>query len=162
MVSHIHNGIYLGSKSALELADDLRADGLRAVVRLDRAFPLTLASSHWPPDFSVLYLPIEDAAPVPDGVFAKVTDFMHQHLSGEEKVLVHCQMGISRSATMVLAYLIEYENMSLPEAFKLVRANRSIVWPHMALIRSLVEHYKLPYTPNQMSSEEFLAKLLDG
>lgn len=162
MISHIHNGIYLSGKAALEQANDLRADGVRAVVRLDRVFPLSLPSSHWPGDFSVLHLPIEDGAPVPDGVFRQVTDFMHQHLSNGEKVLVHCQMGISRSTTMVLAYLIEHEGMSLPQAFQVVRAGRPGVWPHMALIRSLVAHYKLPYTANQMSSEEFLVKLLDG
>jgi protein-tyrosine phosphatase len=160
MISHIHKGIYQSGKSALEQSEQLRADGIRAVVRLDRAWPVSLMSAHWPADFSVLYVPFDDGTPVPEGVFEKVTPFMHEALSGGGKVLVHCQMGISRSTTMVLAYLIEYEGMSLPDAFRLVHQARPLVWPHMALIRSLAEHYRLPYSANELANDEFLARML--
>ncbi|CAF0730379.1 unnamed protein product, partial [Brachionus calyciflorus] len=43
------------------------------------------------------------------------------------KILVHCAMGISRSATIVIAYLINRYDMSLNEAFDFVKSRRSIV-----------------------------------
>lgn len=42
------------------------------------------------------------------------------------KVLVHCAMGLSRSATLVLAYLMIHENMKLEDAIEAVSANRNI------------------------------------
>lgn len=42
------------------------------------------------------------------------------------KVFVHCAMGLSRSSTLVLAYLMIHENMSLADAIKGVSANRNI------------------------------------
>ncbi|XP_068611025.1 dual specificity protein phosphatase 13B-like [Brachionichthys hirsutus] len=42
------------------------------------------------------------------------------------KVFVHCAMGLSRSPTLVLAYLMIRENTTLPGAIKAVSANRNI------------------------------------
>ncbi|KAI4886362.1 hypothetical protein NFI96_004712 [Prochilodus magdalenae] len=42
------------------------------------------------------------------------------------KVLVHCAMGLSRSSTLVLAYLMIHENMTLVEAIKAVAEYRNI------------------------------------
>ncbi|XP_065495435.1 dual specificity protein phosphatase 13B-like [Caloenas nicobarica] len=42
------------------------------------------------------------------------------------KVFVHCAMGISRSASLVLAFLMIHENMTLVDALKTVSAHRDI------------------------------------
>ncbi|XP_061490845.1 dual specificity protein phosphatase 13B-like isoform X2 [Rhineura floridana] len=42
------------------------------------------------------------------------------------KVLVHCAMGISRSATLVLAFLMICENKNLVDALKTVREHRGV------------------------------------
>ncbi|NXG23253.1 DS13B phosphatase, partial [Grallaria varia] len=42
------------------------------------------------------------------------------------KVFVHCAMGVSRSATLVLAFLMIHENMTLTDALKTVGAHRDI------------------------------------
>ncbi|MEQ2158856.1 Dual specificity phosphatase 29 [Goodea atripinnis] len=42
------------------------------------------------------------------------------------KVLVHCAMGLSRSSTLVLAYLMIHENLTLVDAINAVSANRNI------------------------------------
>ena len=40
--------------------------------------------------------------------------------------------GISRSASVVLAYLMKYERLSLREAYDLVRARRTVADPRKA------------------------------
>ncbi|XP_023804960.1 dual specificity phosphatase DUPD1 isoform X2 [Oryzias latipes] len=42
------------------------------------------------------------------------------------KVFVHCAMGLSRSSTLVLAYLMIHERMTLVDAIKAVSTNRNI------------------------------------
>ncbi|NWV57450.1 DS13B phosphatase, partial [Daphoenositta chrysoptera] len=42
------------------------------------------------------------------------------------KVFVHCAMGVSRSATLVLAFLMIHEHMTLVDALKTVSAHRNI------------------------------------
>ena len=42
------------------------------------------------------------------------------------RIFVHCFQGISRSASLVLAYLMIYQKIPLPEAVTLVRKKRAI------------------------------------
>ncbi|XP_019601564.2 dual specificity protein phosphatase 13B isoform X4 [Rhinolophus sinicus] len=74
-------------------------------------------------DLSVHFLPvaryIRTALSVPQG-----------------RVLVHCAMGVSRSATVVLAFLMIYENMTLEEAIQTVQAHRAIC-PNSGFLRQL-------------------------
>jgi hypothetical protein len=52
---------------------------------------------------------------------------------------VACAAGISRSATLVLAYLMKREGLSLPVACTLVRSVRPIVQPNHGFMWQLVE-----------------------
>ncbi|KAL2078603.1 hypothetical protein ACEWY4_026288 [Coilia grayii] len=52
------------------------------------------------------------------------------------KVFVHCAMGLSRSSTLVLAYLMIHENMTLPDAIKAVAENRNIC-PNQGFLEQL-------------------------
>ncbi|OXB66952.1 hypothetical protein ASZ78_004616 [Callipepla squamata] len=54
------------------------------------------------------------------------------------KVLVHCAMGISRSATLVLAFLMICEDMSLADAIQAVRSHRGIC-PNSGFLEQLRE-----------------------
>ncbi len=55
---------------------------------------------------------------------SEVTEFIHEQLSANKRVLVHCQGGVNRSPAFVIAYLARY-NMSLEDAIVLVRSARS-------------------------------------
>ncbi|KAG7507599.1 dual specificity phosphatase DUPD1-like [Solea senegalensis] len=59
--------------------------------------------------------------------FYQAANFIKNALSSPTgKVFVHCAMGLSRSSTLVLAYLMIHEHMTLVDAFKAVGANRNI------------------------------------
>lgn len=51
-------------------------------------------------------------------------------------VLVHCAVGLSRSATLVLAYLMIRQNMTLVEAIKTVKDHRGVT-PNRGFLRQL-------------------------
>ncbi|VDN13899.1 unnamed protein product [Dibothriocephalus latus] len=59
------------------------------------------------------------------------------------KTLVHCMAGISRSASLVLAYLIRHQNMSLADAYDLVRGVRPFIQPNAGFWRQLISYEEM-------------------
>lgn len=75
---------------------------------------------------------------------------LHQHLDTvadaiEEvrlqggRTLVHCVAGVSRSAALVLGYLVKHRATPLADAFALVRAARPCVRPNSGFFRQLID-----------------------
>jgi hypothetical protein len=71
-------------------------------------------------------------APAPSSV-ASPAPPVHEQRS----VVVHCAMGVSRSASVVIAFLIRHRGMSLVDALALVRARRFVAYPNKGFLRSL-------------------------
>ncbi|ROL54037.1 Dual specificity protein phosphatase 26 [Anabarilius grahami] len=68
--------------------------------------------------------------------FYPASEFIHRALSTGGTVLVHCAVGVSRSATLVLAYLMIRQNMTLVEAIKTVKDHRGVT-PNRGFLRQL-------------------------
>lgn len=74
--------------------------------------------------------------------FDRIADKINEHASQGGRSLVHCVLGVSRSTTLCLAYLMKYKNMSLKSAFDYVSARRPCVRPNSGFWRQLVEYEK--------------------
>ncbi|XP_036055921.1 dual specificity protein phosphatase 13 isoform X1 [Onychomys torridus] len=69
--------------------------------------------------------------------FLPVARYIREALNTpRSRVLVHCAMGVSRSATVVLAFLMICENMTLVDAIQTVQAHRDIC-PNSGFLRQL-------------------------
>ena len=55
-------------------------------------------------------------------------------------VLVHCRAGVSRSASVVLAYMVRFANFNLNDAFVYLRAARPAVTPNLGFMEKLVAY----------------------
>ncbi|XP_061179694.1 uncharacterized protein LOC133206232 isoform X2 [Saccostrea echinata] len=63
--------------------------------------------------------------------------FIKEARNRNSKVLVHCKMGISRSASTVMAYLMKEHRMSRQEAYDYVKEKRSCIMPNSAFWKQL-------------------------
>lgn len=69
--------------------------------------------------------------------FQEVADYIHDAVSQNEKVLVHCVAGVSRSASLVAAYLILTQGYTPLDALKTIRAARPQVNPNESFLNEL-------------------------
>ncbi|XP_023328603.1 dual specificity protein phosphatase 3 isoform X2 [Eurytemora carolleeae] len=69
--------------------------------------------------------------------FNVAADFIQKIVGSEGKVLVHCVQGISRSATIVLAYMMMKKNLTIKESIDQVKSIRSIA-PNEGFMMQLI------------------------
>ncbi|OAA72209.1 Dual specificity phosphatase, catalytic domain protein [Cordyceps fumosorosea ARSEF 2679] len=81
------------------------------------------------PEENHLYVPCLDNSTMNLLPFmARVCDFIDKHATAgaDSNVLVHCQAGVSRSAAVVVAYLMRRDGMALDDAIEAVRERRRV------------------------------------
>lgn len=80
----------------------------------------------------------ESAATEMSSVLRDGADFIHKAIIANGRVLVHCAAGISRSATIVLAYDLIHRKMKLRDAFRDLINRRRVIWPNDGFMGKLI------------------------
>ncbi|XP_071237799.1 dual specificity protein phosphatase 22-A-like isoform X4 [Salvelinus alpinus] len=89
--------------------------------------------------------------------FKESIRFIHECRLNGGACLVHCLAGVSRSTTMVVAYLMTVTTYSWEECLSAVKAVRSFVGPNYGFQHQLQE-----YQMNQVTEPQFVGHGLQG
>lgn len=144
--------LYLGGIDAAVDTARLVDQGIRAVVCCCRE--VEFPSKDENANLEYYRVDVEDMSREPiELFFEEATEFISQFISREQPVLVHCRAGVSRSASIILAYLIRYHNYNLHDAFFLTRSHRRQISPNIGFIEKLIE-WEEKTTGNDASIDE--------
>jgi len=149
--------LYIGDKQFSKDLDKLRAVGITHVVNVT-----TEIRNYYEKDvmFSYFKCPVMDTeSAVLSEYFDAAAQFIHEARQTGHSVLVHCQQGVSRSSTIVLAYLIKYEKMKVVQAYTLLRSLRPQARPKSNFLSQLMKFEKqlsapVPSAQNESKTEE--------
>ncbi|EAL70555.1 hypothetical protein DDB_G0273199 [Dictyostelium discoideum AX4] len=72
--------------------------------------------------------------------FEPVIQFINDCKKQGGRVLIHCAMGISRSTTVVLAYLMKEDHMTYSDAFTFCKQKRSCINPNFGFVKQLKDY----------------------
>lgn len=93
--------------------------------------------------------------------FEIIFGWMDQVLANtNNKLLVHCARGASRSASFVIGYLMHSKGISYDEAFDYVTSIRPHVLPNPGFERQLREYFAKKYVEETTDSKDFVQELV--
>lgn len=108
---------------------------------IDFVVNITTEAPFWE-DVECMRLPLEDdAATNILSYLDMAVDRINETISSRNAhVLVHCVAGVSRSATVVIAYLMKYRRMDLHSAFNYCYNLRPVIRPNNGFLLQLINY----------------------
>ncbi|KAK2465863.1 hypothetical protein APHAL10511_001504 [Amanita phalloides] len=128
----LHNQLYIGNLSAAMSERHRQSVGVTHILSVCPDYPSTDAAHH-------LTIAVHDSEYEDLLIHLPQTcEFIEKALNVGGRVLVHCVMGISRSTTVVAAYLMKSRGMDAMSAIKFIKKARPQVHPNYGFITQLV------------------------
>ncbi|CAN9514849.1 unnamed protein product [Ophioblennius macclurei] len=141
--------LYLGSAYHASRKDMLDMLGITALINVSANCP-----NHFEDSFLYKSIPVEDNHKADiSSWFNEAIEFIDSVRNKGGRVFVHCQAGISRSATICLAYLMRTNRVKLDEAFEFVKQRRSIISPNFSFMGQLLQFESQVLATSTCSSE---------
>ncbi|TFL02049.1 hypothetical protein BDV98DRAFT_566586 [Pterulicium gracile] len=173
--SIIDDKLYIANLRAATTPSLLASLGITHVLSVCPDHPLTRANANATSLGECSTSTIHDSKPeiqhlaisVQDSEYAEILPFLpractfiHEALSAKgarNRVLVHCVMGVSRSATVIAAYLMKTRRISHLAAISLIRQRRPVVHPNYGFRRQLQVFGAANYFEDIISSNSELS-----
>ncbi|CAJ0939579.1 unnamed protein product, partial [Mesorhabditis belari] len=93
-----------------------------------------------PPQMRVVHIPLDDDENQDlSAYWTTVFQIIDDERKSGGKVLLLCAMGISRSATFAIAYLMCRDRLTLHDAYKEVQRRRNIICPNIGFFKQMIE-----------------------
>ena len=144
-MNEIIPGLYLGNIAAASDTKLLNRFGITHIVRVLKG---NFGKVHY--DRKYLIIQIDD---MPNENIQKYFESSHKFIDGalnenenggNNKVLVHWQVGMSRSATIVISYIMKkFPDMTWNKALRFVKSKRPIVSPNDGFLRQLKSYERI-------------------
>ena len=126
----ITDNLWLGSYSVLQNLEILHQENITKILTIMEN-PLETLNED---GFDIKFIKAADNAN--ENLYQYFVECIN-FLSGNENVLVHCLMGMSRSATIVIAYIMWKNKMSFEEALNFVQSKRENILPNSGFRKQL-------------------------
>ncbi|XP_015747930.1 PREDICTED: dual specificity protein phosphatase 19-like [Acropora digitifera] len=129
--------LYISSQTGAENFEELKKHNITHILNVGsgirNAYPLEFKYN----TVEILDLPDTNIS----GHFVALFDFINFGLKNGA-ILVHCNAGVSRSATVILGYLMHTERLTLEESMKILKEARPCVKPNEGFLCQLQDYQR--------------------
>ena len=143
-MSEVLPGLFLGNSRDAQNLDLLRQHQIQIVINASTSIPCHFEEENI---FEYHRLACQDSINQDILQFFESTfKFIHENLSKNRNIFIHCQAGISRSPSFVIGYLMKHHSKMLDDAYNLVKSRRSIIGPNLNFLGQLTQYQQMLIT----------------
>jgi protein-tyrosine phosphatase len=137
-IDKINDKIYLGCYKGVEEIDYLEKNGIKNILTCCKNFENS-ENKKFGEKFINKIIPIDDISE--ENILSHLKDAIN-FIHNCDKVYVHCIAGVSRSPSIVIAYIMYVNKISYNEAYWIVKNKRKFISPNEGFVKQLKEFEK--------------------
>jgi len=139
--NEIVGGLYLGNINSVYDLKTLKNIGIKNIISIIAGF-----QPPFPEHFNYLVINALDNENTDlTKNFEETNKFIEEAFENNEKILIHCMAGRSRSASIVIAYLIKVFGINVKTSIDILKTKRAIIEPNKSFIIQLENYYNSLY-----------------
>ncbi|CAK5076878.1 unnamed protein product [Meloidogyne enterolobii] len=96
-------------------------------------------------------LDVENQNIFSSNILQKTFNLLQKCWENKQSILVHCESGISRSVTIIIAFLMKKNNWSYLNSFNFLKEKHSIAGPNNSFIKQLELFEKIGFTTDPIN-----------
>ncbi len=130
--------LYIGPYTCANTTASLDNVSIKHIINVTKEHP-----NYFPQFYDYMKIPVSDECKEDLAQYLdNAADYIEYAVKNRENILVHCAAGQSRSASIVLAYLVKHQQMTLKDALEFLKSKRNCVSPNIGFIRCLMDFEK--------------------
>lgn len=134
----LDNFLYLGSQDAV-LLDNIREYNITDILSIGIETPMSDIDTN----DSIICCHFIECLDLPEtnlqSIIERTNEIIESVYDKNGRILVHCNAGVSRSASICIAYLMYKHEMTFETAFALVKSKRECIQPNPGFLKQLKE-----------------------
>eukprot|EP00742_Colponemidia_sp_Colp-10_P001604 GILJ01001723.1.p1 GENE.GILJ01001723.1~~GILJ01001723.1.p1 ORF type:complete len:480 (-),score=54.69 GILJ01001723.1:987-2426(-) len=139
IMSQISENLFIGSDEIAKNREILLQHKITHVVNCAG----NVCENYWPNDFTYKkYYLKDDKQELIDSVLLDALEFMDNAIASGGRVYVHCIQGVSRSAAMIIGYLMWSQKLTYDQAYTKLRECRGVCNPNIGFMCRLIDWSK--------------------
>jgi len=135
-LSYVIDGLYIGSQDSAVNLSELNQYKITHILNVATGIENAFPQQYKYLNIQLLDLPETNIRQV----FQQTNQFIQQAIDNNGHILVHCNAGISRSASIVLAYLLGMHFMKYEDAYQLLKTARPVIRPNNGFVQQLKQY----------------------
>jgi len=109
-----------GMPTSFDEFDWVVNQGVKSIVTMtENALP-----DNWVENIGYLHVPTPDLTPPQIDEIDTAVDFIHEQITNDQPVMVHCAAGMGRAGTILACYFVKYKNFTAKKAIEMIREER--------------------------------------
>ena len=136
-ITHITDNIYLGNAYNAANYDELKQYDIKCIINATDEI-----GNYYDNNYEFTYMKLDGILDDSNSTIKKYFDDFLKFIkeNKDHNILIHCFMGSSRSATLIVLYLIYFKNYTIVNAIKFVEEKCSRVNINIIYIKELEEY----------------------
>ena len=148
--NEVVENIYIGNINSVYDIKSLKDTGITHIISVIAGFV-----PPYPEDFEYLVInAIDNLNTDFSKNFEVANEFINKDFESTKKILIHCQAGRSRSATILAAYIIKTFGMDVKNTLNLLTSKRDIIKPNDSFLIQLENYYNDIYKKEDNSGDD--------